>query len=126
MRGGWSSDSFRTMARKTTPSSPSSPPSPPVQNIQIRPVIEATDNTPVFYANYLEVSISPNEFALSAVRIPTKPTQATLDSGEIRMEPSVQIIIPPMVIPGLIRALSTQRDNYESQFGPINDTGVPK
>jgi hypothetical protein len=97
---------------------------PPAQSVRLRVAVEATESTPAYYANYLEVAISANEFALSAVRVPTKPNQAVIQSGELRLEPAVQLLIPPTVVPGLIRALTTQRNNYESQFGPIKDTGA--
>lgn len=80
-----------------------------------------TDDTMAYYINFAEVGCSPNEFSIAAARIPTTLTpdkfEAAKKAGSLVFNADVQLIIPPTVIPGLIRALTMQKDNYEKVIG---------
>jgi hypothetical protein len=74
-------------------------------------------DTPSYYVNYMGVSHSPYDFTLSAARIPSplNPEQTALaKSGQkIPVDPIVQLVIPPLLIDGLIHALTDQKAKYE-------------
>jgi hypothetical protein len=86
-------------------------------NRQVRIGLEPTDNVSVYYANYIEVANSIHDFSLFCSRVPAKLTTEKIEEinniDELVLEPEVQIIIPTTLVPGLIRALTTQRENYE-------------
>lgn len=91
--------------------------------ISLRIVVEATQETPAYYVNHAEIAMSPHECAIWFARLPTKPSRQEMEDartiGEIVVEPEFQVLIPPTLIFGLIKALETTRDNYEATFGPI-------
>ena len=93
----------------------------------VRVTIEATDVDPI-YANYMDVAHGQYEFALSVARIPVKlkpeAIEAARAAGVLSLEPIVQIIFPPSLVPGLIRALDVQKAKYEAVFGKM-PTGEP-
>jgi hypothetical protein len=63
------------------------------------------------------VSHSPYDFTLSAARIPsplTREQTALAKSGQkIPVEPIIQLVMPPLLIDGLIHALTDQKAKYE-------------
>lgn len=86
-------------------------------NIRLEPL----DGVSTYYVNHVEVGSSPQDFSLICGRLPGKITEDQYDEmrefGFVSIEPEVQIIIPTTLIAGLIRALSTQKANYESTYG---------
>jgi hypothetical protein len=46
--------------------------SEPVQQIKVNISLEPTEDTPVYYANYVEVGQSQYDFGLLFVRVPVK------------------------------------------------------
>lgn len=86
--------------------------------LKFRVEVEINEDTPTYYANYIEVQQNPNEFGLSIVRVPTKLSQQRLDevreAGVIRIEPTVQLVLPSGIIPGLIEALTNQLQNFQA------------
>jgi hypothetical protein len=91
--------------------------------------VDPTDEMAVYYANYAEASFAQHECLISFARVPTKMSIARSEeakTGTIKLEPLVQVIIPPTLVPGLIRALSTVKEGYERLIGPINDLEAPK
>ena len=95
--------------------------------ISIKAVVDLSEEAPVFYVNYAELTHTSHEFSLVGIRMPSKPTEAQIESiaenGELRVSGLFQILLPPTMIPGLIRALTAQRNAYEARFGPIHDRG---
>ena len=83
-----------------------------------------------YYSNYIEVTHSEYEFALSFAKLPTKlRPQQLLDvtAGEpLLIEPLLQIEVPTRLIKGLIRALTVQVELYEKRYGAIPGTGEEK
>jgi hypothetical protein len=71
----------------------------------------------------MEVANFLNEFGLFAVRTPVKPSSQQVEeaqqTGQMRLEPEFHLVLPPTMIPGLIRALTTQKDAYERKYGAI-------
>jgi Protein of unknown function (DUF3467) len=74
------------------------------------------------YANFAEVSAAQHEFQISFALTPSRPTAETIEqakTGEMRLETTVQVLLPPTIIPGLIKALTTTKEQYEAMVGPI-------
>jgi hypothetical protein len=91
----------------------------------LRVILEPTD-APV-YANYAEVSASQHEFQISFALTPSKPSPQALEeakSGSIHLDTIVQILLPATLIPGLIKALTTTKDQYETITGPIKEMSM--
>jgi hypothetical protein len=90
--------------------------------------VDVTEDTPVFYVNYAGVTHSSHDFSVIFGRMPAKPTPSQLDhlaaTGAIRTEALLQLLVAPTMIPGLIRALTIQKEAYEARFGPIRDDGA--
>jgi hypothetical protein len=75
------------------------------------------------YVNFAEVAHSTYEFIVLFARVPTKATPAQAatvrDTGILQVEPQAQMLLPPALVPGLIRALQTQLEKYEEQHGKV-------
>jgi hypothetical protein len=84
------------------------------QTAQIR--LDAKADTPSYYVNYAAVSHTPYDFTLSLVRVPAPLTEEHLEfvkSGKpIPMEPLLQVILPPLLVDGLIKALVDQKEKH--------------
>jgi hypothetical protein len=82
---------------------------------QIR--VDAKPDTPWYYVNYIGVGHSPYDFTISAIKVPSPFTEEQMEfarNGEsIPLEPVVQIVIPPLLVDGLIYALTEQKSHYE-------------
>ena len=70
-------------------------------------------DTPSYYVNYISVSHSPYEFTLSVAKIPSPLTHEQAEFAKngqkIPVEPTLQLLIPPLVVDGLINALIDQK-----------------
>lgn len=109
------------MARKKAP--------PEAETIKMRIAMETGDGAAVFYVNYAEISQTKNDFCLTGGRVPARfgPSKVAemKETGLLVVEGEVQLILPPTIIPGLIRALSSQKEKYEKTMGiEIKDTGL--
>jgi len=95
----------------------------------VRVFLDVTEDVPTFYVNYAEVAHSANEFVLLGARLPTKPSATQLaeaaETGDLKLQPVFQALLPTTLIPGLIAVLSAQRAAYEARFGPIKELGDP-
>ena len=117
------------MARKgrarSEVASPPSPDAPQEEPITARVVVEEGDASPL-YINFAEVSHSRHEFMMHCLQVPTKLTptmrEVILSSGELRLSPILTLLMPPTLLPGLIKALTLQMEKYEQQCGPIRKT----
>ncbi len=100
------------------------------EGITARIVMDITEDTPVYYINYAEIIHSRHEFGMYAVQLPTKLSAQDADqaktSGELHLEPVLQLLMPPTVISGLIDALKIQKDAYEKEYGKIQDEAKKK
>jgi hypothetical protein len=89
-------------------------------NVFVR--LEPVESAATYYVNHIEVGNSPQDFTLLCGRMPGKLTPAKLSEvkeldGALIIEPEVQLIIPTALVPGLIRALTAQKETYEKNFG---------
>jgi hypothetical protein len=77
------------------------------------------------YSNYAEVSSAMHEFQILFALLPTKPKAEQIEQmvqgSALNLDAQVQILLPPTVIPGLIKALTTTKDRYEALAGPIKE-----
>lgn len=89
--------------------------------LPVRIVVEVSDDTPKHYANFAEVIHTKWDFSLIAARLPIKPTMAQIAdmqaSGILALPGEVTISFPPHLMPGLIRALTIQKEAYEKDTG---------
>ena len=87
--------------------------------------VEASPDVPVYYINYAEISHGAHDFGMAVARVATKlparVQEEALKSGRVVIEPILQLVMPPTIIPGLISALQRQREAYEKNFVPIQD-----
>lgn len=88
------------------------------QEFKIRPNFEPTEDTPTYYANHFEVGQTPHEFFILAGRIPGKISSARrmdIDpDGTMNVDPEVQILLAPSLVPGLIKALTSQLEKWKT------------
>lgn len=98
------------------------------ETVAVKILVEPSPATPVYYANYFEVSHSQHDCALTAVRVPTKFSSARqaefTKSGVLILEPEVQITFPPTLLRPLKDALERQILSYERNVGKIGGKGV--
>lgn len=92
--------------------------------------LEPLENTSVYYVNYIEIANSPQDFSIICGRLPGKLSHDKMEQakklGALVIEPEVQLIIPTTLVPGLIRALTIQKEKYEKMFGlQIKEIEVP-
>ena len=84
-------------------------------NAQIR--IDVRSDTPSYYVNFIAVSHTAYDITLSVAKIPSPLTQEQTEfatSGkQIPIEPILQLVIPPLVADGLIKALIDQKARHE-------------
>ena len=102
--------------------------SAPAPAIETKAALRAGPETPVYYVNYAEAAFTAHEFSLTAGRTPAKLTADQLEAarkGEVlTFDAEIQLIIPPTMVPGLIRALTITKDQYEKATGAtIKDVG---
>ena len=87
--------------------------------------LEPTDDIPSYYINHIEISHTRHDFGLDCAHLPTTLSAKVIDevkrSGVLSWEPLIRLIVPPTLIPGLIRALQAQQSKYEDRFGKIKD-----
>ena len=80
-------------------------------------------DTPSYYVNYAAVSHSEYDFMVTVLRIPAQLTPEQTDLAKkgnaVPVEPILQLIVPPRLVDGLIKALSNQKEKYEQEHGPI-------
>jgi hypothetical protein len=74
-------------------------------------------DTPSYYVNYIGVSHTAYDFTLSVIKIPSPLTQELAEiakSGKpMPLEPILQLVVPPLLVDGLIKALVDQKQKYE-------------
>ena len=94
---------------------------PATGGVKVRIALQPSADAQAFYANFLEVAHGPHDLTIYGVRIPAKLNLADKDAatttGELQLEPEFQIVISPTLAPGLIRALQSQVDQWEKEFG---------
>lgn len=91
------------------------------QDIALKIVVEASQDTPTYYVNHAEIAAGQHEIAIWFARLPTKPSRLEMEeakvTGEIIVDPEFQILVPPTLIPGLISALEQTKERHEAMYG---------
>jgi hypothetical protein len=98
----------------------------PETQIRLSLATQVGKETFTYYANHAEIASTPHEFALLSARMPAKLPPENLEeaiSGNLTLTSDVQILIPATLIPGLIRALNTQKTAHEQRYGTIHEPG---
>ncbi len=79
--------------------------------------LDIRSDTPAYYVNYIAVSHTPYDVTLSVTRIPSPPTPEQVESAKggkpIHVEAILQIVVAPLLVDGLIKALIDQKGKYE-------------
>jgi hypothetical protein len=79
--------------------------------------IDVNSDTPSYYVNFMAVSHTAYDFTLTVTKIPSPLTQEQAEfakSGkQIPVEPILQLVMPPLLIDGLIKALTDQKEKHE-------------
>jgi hypothetical protein len=100
---------------------------PNPMSIMIRP--DPKPDTPSYYINYAAVAHSEHDFLISVLRTPAQltPEQTELakKGSAVPVEPMLQLLIPPRLVDGLIKALTIQKEQYEREHGPIRNKKQP-
>jgi hypothetical protein len=101
------------MAKETKENAPAT--------IAPRIIVDVNDSTPFYYANYMEVSNTANDFSLFCARLPAKLSADKMKEIQalktLHVDAEVQVVIPVSLIPPLIQALIKQKDVYENRIG---------
>lgn len=83
--------------------------------------IEVSEGTPAYYANHIEIGQTKWDFMLISSRLPAKPSSARVvemqNTGVLTIPADVTINFPAHLMPGLIRALTSQKETFEKQTG---------
>src|SRR4051812_24873570 len=84
----------------------------PLDTLNLQVKVRHSLDTPFYYVNFVEVGHSTMEFALTVGRLPPRLDDASLElvrtTGVIELDPTLQLLVPPTVIPNLIQALGVQ------------------
>ncbi len=98
-----------------------------------RLVVDTREEILTYYINYIEVICAEHNFSLYSLQVPGKFSAEELavaqETGVLNLEPAFQMILPPTIVRGLIKALESQLELYEKQFGEIpqrEDLGTKK
>ena len=87
------------------------------QEMTVRIAVSVTEETPVYYINFAEISNTPHDVSITCARIPSKPTRSMAEeannTGTITLSANVQLVFTVGMLPGLIKALQTRQEMYE-------------
>jgi hypothetical protein len=76
--------------------------------------LDVRADTPSYYANFVLVSHTPYDFTVTVAKVPSPltPTQteAAKNGKPMAVEAMLQVILPPLLVDGLIKALTTQKE----------------
>src|SRR6188768_1206425 len=93
------------------------------EEVTLNVVMDPEPGSPAIFVNHFEVQVNLHEFTILASRLPTKPNSRDLAnaqaSGQFVIEPDVQLVLPPTLIPKLIAALEASLANYEERWAPV-------
>jgi hypothetical protein len=87
------------------------------QEFTVQVKIVARPDTPSYYVNYIGVSHTPYEFTLSVTKVPSPVSEEQMElvkAGKpLPLEAILQLVVPPLLVDGLIKALADQKQKYE-------------
>jgi hypothetical protein len=80
---------------------------------------------PTFHANHVDVAHGAYEFSIIfaefSPRMRPEVREAAKTTGVLAVAPTAQVVLPPELIPGVIRALEAQLEKFQQNFGPLSD-----
>ena len=86
-----------------------------------RIIVNINESTPLYYANYMEIGNTANDFTLFCTRLPAKLSADKMEEIKtlktLHVDAEVQVVIPAALIPALIQALIKQKEIYEELIG---------
>lgn len=92
---------------------------PQPETINLRPQMHVGEDIPQYYINHVEVNSIVHDFVLSMGRLPGRLSPEVLEaakkSGVVSFPAELQVLVPPTLIVGLIKALTFQKELYEKQ-----------
>lgn len=81
--------------------------------------LDIRPDTPSYYVNYMAVGHTNHDFTISVARTPAflTPEQEARAKKEsiVSLETTLQLVVPPTLIKGLIEALTKQINKYEKE-----------
>ena len=87
------------------------------EKLTVQVKIVARPDTPSYYVNYIGVSHTPYEFTLSVTKVPSPVSEEQMElvkAGKpLPLEAILQLVVPPLLVDGLIKALADQKQKYE-------------
>jgi len=93
-------------------------------------VMDVIPDVPTYYISHAEISMTQHDIGMSVGRLPPKLAPEAVETLKktqvLHIEPMLQLLFAPTFLPGLIRALTIQRQQYENMFGPIHDPNPTK
>jgi hypothetical protein len=96
--------------------------------VAARIIVDVNESTPLYYANYMEVGNTSNDFTLFCTRLSAKLSADKMEEVRtlktIHVDADVQVVIPVSLVPGLIKALIKQKEVYEKLIGHEIKDGV--
>ena len=114
----------KTASKPATKKLPASKTSEAQKPIRLKIMIDVTEETHVYYANFFELGHSDNEFMLNVARVPPKPSAAQMRSaaekGALVVTPEFQVLFTPQKALAMLKVMKVQIESYEAKFGPIN------
>jgi hypothetical protein len=115
------------MARRKK--SPTVTASPTLTTVTMKVAVISRPETPTYYVNHAEIGFTPHEFTVMVARIPPKLAPEAIEvvtkQGTLTLDAELQLVIPPTLVPGLIRALTISKEQYEKVTGiAIKDVGA--
>jgi hypothetical protein len=91
-------------------------------------VLVNVQDTPQYYANYMEVSHNPHEFEMFFARLPARIDSEQLQNLKIthamQVEPLVRVIIPTSLISDVIRVLQDQHEKFQAKVQAVENKDV--
>jgi len=116
------------MAAKKAKQAPAAEAAAQPEQLTATAALQMSDSTAVFYVNNVEVGHTAYDFSLTCAKIPAKFSQMELDriraTSQVELEAVVQIVVPVSLVPGLIRALTVQKEVFEQAYGQIYDVSL--
>jgi hypothetical protein len=88
-------------------------------SLPVAVAIDVPEGTPSYYSNWIEVSNTKWDFCLTAALMPSRHNKAKIAEMQanraLTLTAEVQLIIPTTLLPGLIRALTMQKERFEKE-----------
>jgi hypothetical protein len=82
--------------------------------------VDVPDGVPSYYVNWIEISHTKWDFCIIGATMPARHNQSKIAELKatrvLTLNADVQLIIPPTLLPGLISALTIQKEKFEKEM----------